>query len=152
MYLSFLEFSLTKWGKIAFNTGTWQQLSYFKIPQIHLQKKQEWKKISVVIVNSHWSCGSTKTAEDTDKTAKETLHLISLAQSLFTQIPSLLYGERNKQNKTHFFFFLINITISYCKNPDNPGNPVNTEKKRALCLTTMITKMGRGERFPRLHF
>lgn len=32
-----------------FNTGTWQQLSYFKIPQIHLQ--EEKKKI--VIVNSH---------------------------------------------------------------------------------------------------
>lgn len=34
-------------------------------------KKMEKKK-RVVIVNSHWSRGSTKTAEDTDKTAKET--------------------------------------------------------------------------------
>lgn len=91
-----------------FNTGTWQWLSYFKIPQIHLQKKQEQKKkrISVVIVNSHWSCGSTKTAEDTDKTAKETLHLISLTQSLFAQIPSSVYVKKKdpKQNKTHFLF------------------------------------------------
>ncbi len=108
-FLSFLRFSLTKWAKIVFNTGTWQQLSHFRILQIRLQKKQERerkKKHSVVIVNSHWSCGSTKTAEDTDKTAKETLHLISLAQSLFTQISSLLYVKKNpKQNKTHFDFF-----------------------------------------------
>lgn len=98
----------------------------------------------VVIVNSHWSCGSTKTAEDTDKTAKETLHLISLAQSLFAQIPSLLYVEKNKQNKTHFFlFFLINITISYCKQPDNPSNRVNTEKENALSMT--MTKMGKKD-------
>lgn len=85
-----------------FNTGTWQQLSYFKIPQIHLQEKKKEKK-KIVIVNSHWSCGSAKTAEDTDKTAKETLHLISLAQSLFTQIPSLLY--KKKPNTTKHIFF-----------------------------------------------
>lgn len=101
----------------------------------------------VVIVNSHWSCGSTKTAEDTDKTAKETLHLISLAQSLFAQIPSLLYVEKKKQTKqntTHFIlFFLINITISYCKQPDNPGNRVNTEKENALSMT--MTKMGKKD-------
>lgn len=69
-----------------FNTGTWQQLSYFKILQIHLQGKKRWG--GVVIVNSQRSCGSTETAEDTDKAAKETLHLISLAQSLFAPIPS----------------------------------------------------------------
>lgn len=84
-----------------FNTGTWQQLSYFKIPQIHLQEKKNQK--TVVIVNSHWSCGSTKTAEDTDKTAKETLHLILLAQSLFTQIPSLLYMKKKHKQNTFFF-------------------------------------------------
>lgn len=127
-----------------FNTGTWQRLSYFKIPQIHLQKKQEQKKkrISVVIVNSHWSCGSTKTAEDTDKTAKETLHLISLTQSLFAQIPSSAYVKKKTPNKTKhiFYFLLINTTVSHCKNPDNPGNPVITEKKRALCLTMTINK------------
>ena len=134
-----------------FNTGTWQRLSYFKIPQIHLQKKQEQKKkkkkkrISVVIVNSHWSCGSTETAEDTDKKAKETPHLISLTQSLFAQIPSSAYVKKKKKktpNKTKhiFYFFLINTTASHCKNPDNPGNPVITEKKRALCLTMTINK------------
>lgn len=85
--------------------------------------------MSVVIVNSHWSCGSTKTAEDTDKTAKETLHLISLAQSLFAQIPSLLYVKKAQTKQNTFFLFLINTTISYCT---NPGNPVNTEKENTL--------------------
>lgn len=65
----------------------------------------------VVIVNSQWSCGSAKTAEDTDKTAKESLHLISLEQSLFTQISPLQYIKKRKKknpehNKNHLDFFL----------------------------------------------
>lgn len=151
MYLRFLEFSLTKWEKIVFNTGTWQQLSYFKILQIHLQKKQEQKrKICYFFCYCQfplelWQLRLQRILIR----AKETLHLISLAQSLFTPIPSLLHIKKKPtqaQKNTFLFFFLISIAISHCKNTNNLGNPVNTEKKRSLCLTVMINKK---KRFPR---
>lgn len=56
-------------------------------------------------------------------------------------LPQCMWKKKTPNKTKHIFYFLlINTTVSHCKNPDNPGNPVITEKKRALCLTMTINK------------
>lgn len=99
-------------------------------------------------MGSQRSGGAAKTAEETDKTGRESLHLISPQQSLFTQIPPLLYtkterkgGKKSETQQNTFgifsyFFNYSNIFFAHCEDPELSrqfgGNPVNPELRTAL--------------------
>lgn len=112
--------------KIAFNSGTWQRLSYSKIPQIHLQERGLKKTFGLLLSIPTGAVAALRLQRILIRRQKSLYTLSHWHIPCSLRFPPCCPEEKKQTQTKHIFslfcFFLINRTISYCKNPNNAVN------------------------------